>query len=88
MLAGEFLFEKRRLSMWTKPGALLCLLLAMAVAGFAQEHPNPTGYVSDFANLLSPDQARSLNDELIAFEKKDDGGNRRRNSKIAQRTEY
>jgi uncharacterized membrane protein YgcG len=70
MLAGEFLFEKRRLSMWTKPGALLCLLLAMAVAGFAQEHPNPTGYVSDFANLLSPDQARSLNDELIAFEKK------------------
>lgn len=36
----------------------------------AQEYPKATGYVNDFARLLTREQDSSLNQELIAFEKK------------------
>lgn len=49
--------------------AVMLLLIATAVS-YAQQYPKPTGYVNDFASLLSREQGTSLNDELIAFEKK------------------
>lgn len=47
---------------------LAAVLFATAVS--AQQYPKPTGYVNDFANLLTREQGASLNDELAAFEKK------------------
>ncbi len=49
--------------------AVILLLVATATA-YAQQYPKPTGYVNDFANLLTREQGASLNEELAAFEKK------------------
>lgn len=46
------------------------VLLLFAIAVYAQQYPKPTGYVNDFAQLLTQEQGTSLNDELVAFEKK------------------
>jgi hypothetical protein len=46
------------------------LAVVVSAALFAQEYPKATGYVNDFAGLLSPQDAGSLNSELIAFEEK------------------
>jgi uncharacterized protein len=35
-----------------------------------QQYPKPSGYVNDFAGLLSHDQGAALNSELAAFEKR------------------
>ncbi|MGC9605216.1 MAG: TPM domain-containing protein [Minisyncoccia bacterium] len=48
---------------------VLSFVVAIA-ATHAAEYPKPTGYVNDFARLLSHDTAGSLNQELIVFEKK------------------
>lgn len=52
--------------------ALVVVLLVVAIAttAHAQQYPKATGYVNDFANLLTREQGASLNDELAAFEKK------------------
>jgi uncharacterized protein len=49
--------------------ASLFLFCSVSTAS-AQRFPEPNGFVNDFAQLLSEEQARSLNDELIAFEQK------------------
>lgn len=49
--------------------ALAVVLLVVATA-HAQQYPKPTGYVNDFANLLTREQGASLNDKLATFEKK------------------
>lgn len=46
------------------------LLLAAAAPALAQEYPQPSGYVNDFAGVLSPVVTQSLNQELAAFKKK------------------
>jgi len=46
------------------------VVLLFAVVAFGLQYPEPTGYVNDFASLLSPEQGKSLNDELAAFEEK------------------
>jgi uncharacterized protein len=46
------------------------LLIAVATTVYAQQYPKATGYVNDFASLLSHEQGASLNNELAAFEKK------------------
>ena len=50
--------------------AVLLLLVAIVVTAQAQQYPKSTGYVSDFAGLLSPNEGSALNQELAAFEKK------------------
>jgi uncharacterized protein len=45
----------------------LCIIF-IPVAN-AVEYPSPTGYVNDFANMLSPGDVVRLNNELIAIEK-------------------
>lgn len=45
-------------------------VVAIATTAYAQQYPKATGYVNDFANLLTREQGASLNDELAAFEKK------------------
>lgn len=50
--------------------AVLLLIVAVATTAYAQQYPKATGYVNDFANLLTREQGTSLNDELAAFEKK------------------
>lgn len=52
--------------------ALLVILAMTIVLGstvFAEQYPKATGYFNDFAKLLTNDEGKSLNDELIAFEK-------------------
>lgn len=49
--------------------AVVLLLIATATAQ-AQQYPKATGYVNDFANLLTREQGVSLNNELAVFEKK------------------
>ena len=49
------------------------LLLAAAAPALAQEYPQPSGYVNDFAGVLSPVVTQSLNQELAAFKKKTTG---------------
>ncbi|HEY4483981.1 MAG TPA: TPM domain-containing protein [Candidatus Paceibacterota bacterium] len=48
----------------------LLLIVVIATTTRAQEYPKATGYVSDFANLLTAEQGASLNGELVAFEKR------------------
>ncbi len=48
----------------------LGLLFAFALAAFSRQYPKPTGYVNDFAQLLTHEQGAALNNELAAFEKK------------------
>lgn len=50
--------------------AVVLLVVAIATTAHAQQYPKATGYVNDFANLLTREQGASLNDELVAFEKK------------------
>jgi len=50
--------------------AVMLLVVAIATTAHAQQYPKATGYVNDFANLLTREQGASLNDELVAFEKK------------------
>ena len=50
--------------------AVVLLVVAIATTAHAQQYPKATGYVNDFANLLTREQGASLNDELAAFEKK------------------
>lgn len=50
--------------------AAVLLVIALATTAHAQQYPKATGYVNDFANLLTSEQGISLNDELVAFEKK------------------
>lgn len=50
--------------------ALAMLVITIATAAHSQQYPKATGYVNDFASLLTPEQGASLNEELIAFEKK------------------
>jgi len=50
--------------------AVVLLIVAIATTAHAQQYPKATGYVNDFANLLTREQGASLNDELAAFEKK------------------
>ncbi len=49
---------------------LLILLVLTTSLSFAQELPKPTGFVNDFAGLLTAESAKSLNDDLIAFEQR------------------
>ena len=53
-----------------RTASVALLLIALATTAYAQQYPKATGYVNDFASLLSHEQGASLNDELIAFEKK------------------
>lgn len=46
------------------------LLLVVTATAYAQQYPKATGYVNDFANLLTSEQGASLNNDLAAFEKK------------------
>src|ERR1700752_4711774 len=46
------------------------LLFVAAVDVYAQQYPKATGYVNDFAQLLTRMQGASLNNELATFEKK------------------
>lgn len=50
----------------------LMAIILMAMVGTtlatAQEYPQPTGYVNDYAQLLSRTDGQKLNDELVAFE--------------------
>ena len=48
---------------------LIFLVLATSLS-FGQELPKPTGFVNDFAGLLTAESAKSLNNDLIAFEQK------------------
>ncbi len=48
--------------------SLTLLLLAVGTNIQAQIYPRATGYVSDFAHVLTTEQGSSLNAELIAFE--------------------
>lgn len=48
----------------------LLIVVLSATAIYAQQYPQPTGFVNDFAQLLSREQGQSLNEELIAFEKR------------------
>ena len=50
--------------------AVALTVIAVAAPSYAQQYPKATGYVNDFANLLTHEQGASLNDELIVFEKK------------------
>ncbi len=50
--------------------AVVLLVVAIATTTYAQQYPKATGYVNDFANLLTREQGALLNDELAAFEKK------------------
>lgn len=50
--------------------AAVLLIVALATTSFAQQYPKATGYVNDFADLLTHEQGDSLNEALIAFEKK------------------
>ncbi len=50
--------------------AAVLLIVVLATTSFAQQYPKATGYVNDFADLLTHEQGDSLNEELIAFEKK------------------
>lgn len=56
--------------------ALLCTIITIAVLSLgsvgtnAQEYPKATGYVNDFANILTSEVGSKLNQELIDFEKK------------------
>lgn len=49
---------------------VVLLILAIATTAYAQQYPKATGYLNDFANLLTREQGVLLNDELAAFEKK------------------
>lgn len=49
---------------------ILSLIVAIATTAYAQQYPKPTGYVNDFANVLTHEQGVRLNDELAAFEQK------------------
>lgn len=51
--------------------ALFAVLLVFAITmiAHAEQYPKSTGYVNDFANLLTREQGASLNNELVAFEK-------------------
>ena len=49
---------------------VFAVVLFFATSVSAQQYPKPTGYVNDFAKLLTHQQGASLNDELAAFEKK------------------
>lgn len=49
--------------------ALFFITVAITTT-YAQQYPKATGFVNDFANLLTHEQGASLNDELIAFERK------------------
>jgi len=65
--------QKRRKRMKTfgkSALAVMLLIVAIATTAHAQQYPKATGYVNDFANLLTREQGASLNDELAAFEKK------------------
>lgn len=65
--------SKRRTNMKTFRKAALAVVLlvvAIVITAYAQQYPKATGYVNDFANLLTREQGVLLNDELIAFEKK------------------
>ena len=53
-----------------KLSLIVFLFVAIATTTYAQQYPNATGYVNDFAQLLPREQGASLNDELVAFEKK------------------
>jgi len=46
------------------------MLTAASASSFAQEYPKPTGYVNDFAGLLSQDQKQKLEGELADFDAK------------------
>lgn len=50
--------------------ALALVLVVAITTAHAQQYPKATGYVNDFANLLTREQGMSLNDELAVFEKK------------------
>ncbi len=45
-------------------------VLMIGITASAEQYPKPTGFVNDFAGVLTTDQGVSLNAELIAFEKK------------------
>jgi uncharacterized protein len=48
----------------------ILLVLSLATTASAQKYAKPTGYVNDFAQMLTHEQGQALNAELIAFEKK------------------
>jgi len=48
---------------------LAIVALSFVTIAYAQQYPKPTGYVNDFAQLFTQEQGKSLNDELVAFEK-------------------
>ncbi len=49
---------------------VMLLLVQITTIVHAQQYPKATGYVNDFANLLTREQGASLNDELATFERK------------------
>jgi uncharacterized protein len=49
------------------PIAFVCMT---ATTAWMQQYPKPSGYVNDFAGLLSHDQGAVFNSELAAFEKR------------------
>jgi uncharacterized protein len=57
--------------MKTARKTLFAFTLLLSVTNvFAQQYPQPTGYVNDFASLLSQEQGALLNNELAEFEEK------------------
>ncbi|HVU75387.1 MAG TPA: TPM domain-containing protein, partial [Candidatus Paceibacterota bacterium] len=58
------------MTLFGRIGCIAALLVTMATAVAAQTYPKATGYVNDFAHLLTKEQGAALNQELVDFEKK------------------
>jgi uncharacterized protein len=55
---------------WKSALSTLIPAIVASTVLFAQDYPKATGYVNDYAQLLSHDEGSSLNQELVAFENK------------------
>jgi uncharacterized protein len=56
--------------MWARAALTALTLLAFAPAVLAAHIPAPTGYVNDYANLLTAEQAKTLDDQLKQVDEK------------------
>jgi uncharacterized protein len=56
--------------MWARATLTILTLLAFAPTALASHIPAPTGYVNDFAQLLTTEQAKSLDTQLKQFDEK------------------
>lgn len=52
-----------------KNSLTLLVISVFCTSVSAQEYPSPTGFVNDFANILSAEQGKDLNEKLVEFKK-------------------